>query len=124
VVQDSSDHLFTEVIGTPPYTAPEIFNKQPYGNKVDVYSFAMIVWELWTCKMAWEDIHPLDIAPKVMKGNRPEPNKPKQCTEVWVSLIAQVLDITETLSIFINSVYSVGIRNLAKDPTSMQFMHG
>eukprot|EP00985_Skeletonema_marinoi_P031078 scaffold35914_cov153-Skeletonema_marinoi.AAC.1 len=32
--------------GTPRYCAPEVFFKEPYNIKADVYSFAVILWEL------------------------------------------------------------------------------
>lgn len=32
--------------GTPEYLAPEILNNCPYGNKVDVYSFGLILYEI------------------------------------------------------------------------------
>ena len=44
-------------IGTPYWTAPEVFNDDVYNEKVDVYSFAICLWEVWTRKTPWEGEH-------------------------------------------------------------------
>ena len=41
--------------GTPAYMAPEILQQEPYNNKVDVFSFAIILYEIFTCKVPSED---------------------------------------------------------------------
>lgn len=33
------------------YMAPEVFRHEPYNLKVDVYSFAMIVFQLFECQV-------------------------------------------------------------------------
>ena len=43
--KDASSHT---VIGTPIYMAPEIFNEHPYTEKVDVYAFSIVLYELYT----------------------------------------------------------------------------
>ena len=37
---------FTEVLGTYPFMAPEIFNRESYTSKVDVWSLGCIAYEL------------------------------------------------------------------------------
>ena len=41
-----AEGLVTHKIGTPHWMAPELFTSQHYDNKVDVYAFAMILWEM------------------------------------------------------------------------------
>jgi serine/threonine protein kinase len=41
-----SHPLASTMVGTPLYCAPEIFEGQPYGEKADVYSFGVCVYEL------------------------------------------------------------------------------
>lgn len=41
-----SQPLANTLVGTPHYCAPEIFEGVPYGEKADVYSFGIIVYEL------------------------------------------------------------------------------
>ncbi|MFS7934498.1 putative dual-specificity kinase TKL-Pl-4 family [Helianthus anomalus] len=46
--------LFTSgEVGTRGYMAPEVLSKKPYGFKCDVYSFAICLWEIYCCEMAY-----------------------------------------------------------------------
>ena len=42
------DKMINEQIGTPLYTAPEIWNDQPYNYKCDIWSVGCIIYELAT----------------------------------------------------------------------------
>ncbi len=54
------------------WLAPEIIRKQPYTEKVDVYSFAMICYELITRQTPFSDIAFLfKVEKKLMAGIRP-----------------------------------------------------
>ena len=33
--------------GTPLYMAPEVLRKDQYNRSVDIFSFGLIVWEIW-----------------------------------------------------------------------------
>ena len=48
--------------------APEVVNEQ-YGAKADVYSFAIVMWELTTCRTPWKGKDHIILA--VCKGERP-----------------------------------------------------
>mmetsp|Transcript_4245 Transcript_4245/g.10082 ORF Transcript_4245/g.10082 Transcript_4245/m.10082 type:complete len:484 (+) Transcript_4245:75-1526(+) len=39
--------------GTPAYQAPEMLKLQPITEKVDQYSFAILLWEMITCQLPW-----------------------------------------------------------------------
>jgi serine/threonine protein kinase len=39
---------FTEKAGTYLWMAPEVFNSSPYDESVDIFSFAVVMWELLT----------------------------------------------------------------------------
>jgi serine/threonine protein kinase len=54
--------------GTVNYMAPEVLNEQ-YGAKADVYSFAIVMWELTTCRTPWKGKDHIILA--VNKGERP-----------------------------------------------------
>lgn len=67
----------TTNIGSACWAAPEVLQdeaKTEYSLKVDVYSFGIICWQLFTCKVPYMDIpgSVLAIAEAVMGGRRPE----------------------------------------------------
>jgi len=71
----SSNMLLTSNLGTYAWAAPEIFstdNIVSYNLKVDVYSFGMVLWELWERKVPFSHYHQFDIADAVREGKRPQ----------------------------------------------------
>lgn len=42
--------------GTPSYMAPELLGGRRYGMPADVYSFAIVMWELASLKLPWMDL--------------------------------------------------------------------
>lgn len=53
-------------IGTPYWTAPEVFRDEVYNETADVYSFAICLWEVWERKTPWEGLPPVQVAVKVV----------------------------------------------------------
>jgi len=47
-IADRTTMINTSNAGTPMWMAPELFTESTYTNKVDVYSYAMILWEMLT----------------------------------------------------------------------------
>ncbi len=45
----------TNTAGTPAYQAPEMLRDEPITEKVDVYSFGVLMWEIYTGKLPWSD---------------------------------------------------------------------
>ena len=67
-------------IGTPRWMAPEIFESTNYTNKVDIYSYGIVMWEMLTNDVPFKGMTPIQIAFKITKDNsRPEfpPNAPR-----------------------------------------------
>ena len=62
-----------EQVGTPYWTAPEIFDDATYNESADVYSFAMVLYEIWSRKLPWQGLQPVQVALKVVNERaRPE----------------------------------------------------
>jgi hypothetical protein len=79
-------HTGLRTIGTIHWTAPEILAGQAYTEKVDVYSFGILLYELLTGLTPFREIPPIQIARLVKdKGHRPE--IPDNCPDRLAGLI-------------------------------------
>ncbi|KAH7525141.1 hypothetical protein FEM48_Zijuj06G0193600 [Ziziphus jujuba var. spinosa] len=54
--------VMTAETGTYRWMAPEVINHQPYDQKADVFSFAIVLWELVTAKVPYDSMTPLQAA--------------------------------------------------------------
>ena len=41
--------------GTPAYIAPEVFHSNLYDSKADIYSFGIMLWEMWYGRQAFAE---------------------------------------------------------------------
>ncbi|KAI3736649.1 hypothetical protein L2E82_26588 [Cichorium intybus] len=64
--------VMTAETGTYRWMAPEVINHQQYDQKADVFSFAIVLWELVTAKVPYENMTPLQAALGVRQGLRPD----------------------------------------------------
>jgi len=72
--------------GTPAYAAPEVLRNSAYSVSADVYSFAMVLWELITRQSLYPGIPPFQIIFTVgTQGLRP--TIPPTCNPALASLI-------------------------------------
>lgn len=55
--------------GTPTYMAPEIFQKRAYDEKIDVFAYGTLLWEIFTRKVPFEGLEPADIMQKVLRDD-------------------------------------------------------
>jgi hypothetical protein len=59
-------------VGTPIYMAPEVMNSEPYMSAIDIYSLAIIMWELLAEMQPYAQVKRLWELPKlVLEGARP-----------------------------------------------------
>lgn len=67
--------MMTSNLGTTAWCAPELLassNKTRYSVKVDVYSFGLVLWELWERKRPYEELYSrFDIIDAIRAGRRP-----------------------------------------------------
>ena len=87
----NSDEGFGETVGTPHYTAPEVLAHAHYGPKVDIYSFAIVLWEMLTKEVPFSDKLPYSIYDHVVTcGWRlPIPNESAAAAPELCKLITQ-----------------------------------
>ena len=58
--------------GTPAFMAPELLDENVFTEKSDVYSYAMVLWEIWDKGLPWHGLQPMQIMRKVVdKRERP-----------------------------------------------------
>ncbi|KAH0787878.1 TKL family protein kinase [Histomonas meleagridis] len=61
----------TNRVGTLAWMAPELFTNSTFSNKVDVYSFAVLLWELETCQVPFKGVKSEQIPEMVVNQERP-----------------------------------------------------
>ena len=77
--------------GTPAWTAPEIVRLDQYDEKVDVYSFGIVMWELIARAEPYGGIGGIQIAyAAVEQGLRPD--IPSYCPEDYAELMIECWD--------------------------------
>ncbi|PSS28761.1 Dual specificity protein kinase [Actinidia chinensis var. chinensis] len=71
-VQNSHDvYKMTGETGSYRYMAPEVFKHRKYDKKVDVFSFAMILYEMLEGNPPMSHFEPYEVAKYVVEGQRP-----------------------------------------------------
>ncbi|XP_024024562.1 serine/threonine-protein kinase STY46 isoform X1 [Morus notabilis] len=101
--------VMTAETGTYRWMAPEVIEHKPYDHKADVFSFGIVLWELVTGKLPYEDLTPMQAAVGVVhKGLRPtipahtDPMLAELIEKCWQqepSLRPQFSEILETLQL-------------------------
>ncbi|CAN8076226.1 unnamed protein product [Agarophyton chilense] len=60
------------IVGTPYTMAPEIMELKPYTPAADVYSFGIVMYEMYTGRFPFAKKSPIQVMFHVVEGNRPE----------------------------------------------------
>lgn len=70
--------LLVEDAGTYRWMAPEMIKGTAYNRKVDVYSFGLLLWEMVTGRIPYENLNPMQVAYTVLH-NKTKPTMPADC---------------------------------------------
>ncbi|QTF49759.1 putative serine/threonine-protein kinase/receptor [Acanthamoeba polyphaga mimivirus] len=73
--------------GTPCWTAPEIIRGEKYTEKVDVFSFGIVMWEVLTCKEPFSGCNFMKVSMDILEGARPQ--IPSDCPIDFTKLMKQ-----------------------------------
>ncbi|KAL4560187.1 hypothetical protein LXL04_032336 [Taraxacum kok-saghyz] len=76
--------------GTPQWMAPEVLRNEQADEKSDVYSYGVVLWEITTEKIPWDDLNPIQVIGAVGFMNR-RLEIPKDVDPLWASLIESCL---------------------------------
>eukprot|EP01122_Echinamoeba_exundans_P014271 TRINITY_DN6425_c0_g1_i1.p1 TRINITY_DN6425_c0_g1~~TRINITY_DN6425_c0_g1_i1.p1 ORF type:complete len:771 (+),score=146.46 TRINITY_DN6425_c0_g1_i1:137-2449(+) len=87
VVATKKGNNMTGNVGTVSWIAPEVFDNQPYDSKADIYSFGIIMWELYTKQTPFADVNAFEIPRVVTRGDRPP--IPKEMPKDYAKLMKQ-----------------------------------
>ena len=49
------------IVGTPSTMAPELMRGSAITNKIDIYSFAVVTWEVFCRARAWQGVPPMEV---------------------------------------------------------------
>ncbi len=65
----STPGVMTSETGTYRWMAPEVIRHEPYSQKIDVYSYGVVVWELFACEIPFYGMTPIQAAFAVADKN-------------------------------------------------------
>lgn len=92
--------------GTPAYQAPEVLQRKDAGRKLDLYGFAVTLWEMYTTQLPWSDCDLERMTNKVVSKNERPPiphDMPREYAEViarsWHTDPARRPEFKETLPV-------------------------
>ena len=94
-VVNEKKNLSNERVGTCHWMAPEVINCQRYTTKSDVYSFGIIIWEVCTREMPYDNINNRETILYRVSVNRERPNikrMPNDTPEKLKELMEQCLE--------------------------------
>ncbi|KAL8108023.1 serine/threonine/tyrosine-protein kinase HT1-like [Apium graveolens] len=86
--RDTSFDSLADDTGTYRWMAPEMIKHKSYSRKVDVYGFGLILWEMVSGSIPYEDMTPIQAAFAVVNKNL-RPAIPDNCPAAMKALIEQ-----------------------------------
>ena len=76
ISRDVGEEIMTGQMGTCHWMAPEVLASEAYGLPADVYSYGVVLWEIFARETPYRNINPAMIPYQVLHiGLRPDINK-------------------------------------------------
>lgn len=83
--------VMTSETGTYRWMAPEIIRHEPYNEKVDVYSYGIVLWELFSCEIPFAGMTPIQAAFAVADKHLRPRCESEYAKDVWIPPAWQAL---------------------------------
>ncbi|KAG0497048.1 hypothetical protein HPP92_001449 [Vanilla planifolia] len=123
--------VMTAETGTYRWMAPEVIEHKPYDHKADVFSFAIMMWELLSGKLPYEYLTPLQAAvgvvQKCLRPTIPRNTHPKltalleTCWHQDPAMRPDFSEILDTLNLILKEVQD-GSEDRRKDKSTSGFL--
>jgi len=85
----AGDKKMTAETGSYRWMAPEVIRHETYNTACDVYSFAILCWEMLTYRVPFENMMPVEAAFAVAKGAK-RPPIPEHCEDTPIQQMLEV----------------------------------
>jgi serine/threonine protein kinase len=85
----ADDKKMTAETGSYRWMAPEVIRHEAYNSACDVYSFAILTWEMLTYRVPFENMMPVEAAFAVAKGAK-RPPIPERCEGTPIQQMLEV----------------------------------
>jgi len=123
--KDGAEKAATEsYFGSTAWVAPEIFQGQIFTAKSDVYSFAVVLWEILTCEIPWKGVNGAVVINKVSK-KKERPEIPESCTPKLRKLIENCwhpdIDVRPSFSEILPEIRLCIVESSIFDPDGIKF---
>lgn len=84
-------YLMTGNTGSLRYMAPEVCLQLPYNDKVDVYSFSIILWQMAKNKLPFKDLNKAEFLSRVVRSKE-RPKIDKRWPAAFITLLTRCWD--------------------------------
>ncbi len=74
--KSSSSMMTKTAVGTYAWMAPEVMNEEPYNEKVDIYGFGMVLWEMVTNEIPFSEMNHMALLRAVALQKKHPPLPP------------------------------------------------
>ena len=113
-VKDTNTYNLTAECGSPRYMAPEVAHGRPYNHKVDVYSFAVLLWEICALKTPYDGHNLESLDSCVWSGDERPPINAKWTkslkgimTNCWSHKASQRNECGEIMRVLKNEIIDI-----------------
>ncbi len=88
-LRTSRGHGLHGPVGTPLWMAPEVLAERPHDARADVYSYGIVLWEIASQKLPWEDVRGPLLCDKLLERITTEVRPPVDST--WPRVVQDTM---------------------------------